>query len=286
MNVYKTPSAFRKAIEERLRQKAMLEGIDIGRVRRQLAFDRLLARLFHSGDMPWALKGGYALELQFKAARSTVDIDLTLFRAVVLPEGIDVNQAIRELLQQSANIPMADWLDFLIGVAQVDTRGAIRRRALSHRGTHGQSHFARFHLDVGIGDVAIQPLTSIATHDWLSFAGISASHVQAIAKEQQFAEKVHAYTLPRTTPNSRVKDLVDMALLVYNQELDEEQSVLALKLTFARRKTHPLPTTLNAPPDSWHRPFESLATECGIQMNCESAHTCVNAFFAKLTAKL
>ncbi len=27
---------------------------------------------------PWVLKGGYALELRFKAARSTVDIDLTL----------------------------------------------------------------------------------------------------------------------------------------------------------------------------------------------------------------
>jgi hypothetical protein len=31
--------------------------------------------------------------------------------------------------------------------------------------------------------------------------------VQLIAREQQFAEKIHAYTLPRNTPNSRVKDL-------------------------------------------------------------------------------
>ena len=31
-----------------------------------------------------------------------------------------------------------------------------------------------------------------------------------ITREQQFAEKTHAYTLPRSVANSRVKDLVDL----------------------------------------------------------------------------
>jgi hypothetical protein len=43
-----------------------------------VSFDRLLARLFREEPAPWVLKGGYALELRFKAARATVDIDLTL----------------------------------------------------------------------------------------------------------------------------------------------------------------------------------------------------------------
>jgi hypothetical protein len=34
--------------------------------------------------------------------------------------------------------------------------------------------FGRFHLDVGIGDVAMQPLTAIETYDWLGFTGIAA----------------------------------------------------------------------------------------------------------------
>ena len=84
MNTYKTASAFRKALEERLRQRSKIENFDVNRLRRQLAFDRLLARFFDNDDAPWALKGGYALELQFKTARSTVDIDLTLFRASAL----------------------------------------------------------------------------------------------------------------------------------------------------------------------------------------------------------
>jgi len=46
-----------------------------------VAFDRLLARLFHVGPplaLPWVLKGGYAMELRIKAARTTKDIDLTM----------------------------------------------------------------------------------------------------------------------------------------------------------------------------------------------------------------
>lgn len=60
----------------------MSEQVDLNRLRRQVAFDRLLARLFLEEPPPWVPKGGYALELRFKAARSTVDIDLTVQKSV------------------------------------------------------------------------------------------------------------------------------------------------------------------------------------------------------------
>ena len=56
----------------------MNEQTDLNRLRRQVSFDRLLARLFRDAAPPWLLKGGYALELRYKAARSTVDIDLAV----------------------------------------------------------------------------------------------------------------------------------------------------------------------------------------------------------------
>ena len=83
--------------------------------------------------------------------------------------------------------------------------------------------FARFHLDAGIGDVVMQPLETIICRDWLGFAGIESSRVLMIGREQQFAEKIHAYTLPRNTANSRVKDLVDMALLIGSGGLDKQR---------------------------------------------------------------
>ena len=48
------------------------------RLRRKVAFDRLLARLFHEQTGNMLLKGGYALELRLESARATKDIDLSI----------------------------------------------------------------------------------------------------------------------------------------------------------------------------------------------------------------
>lgn len=43
---YATAGAFRRALEERLKSMSMTEQVDVNRLRRQVSFDRLLARLF------------------------------------------------------------------------------------------------------------------------------------------------------------------------------------------------------------------------------------------------
>jgi hypothetical protein len=71
---YATAAAFRHALEDRLKDISRKEGVDLQRLRRQVAFDRLLARLFHAGKartLPWVLKGGYAMELRIAVARTT-----------------------------------------------------------------------------------------------------------------------------------------------------------------------------------------------------------------------
>src|SRR5260370_36811188 len=113
---YSTSGAFRRALEERLKRTSLSDQIDLNRLRREVSFDRLLARLFREEPAPWVLKGGYALELRFKTARSTVDIDLTLQRAVgVTSKGGDTNQVVREMLQSVAGIPLGDWIEYVIG---------------------------------------------------------------------------------------------------------------------------------------------------------------------------
>jgi len=64
---YKTAGAFRAALETRLQTRARERGTDLQRLRRQVAFDRFLARMFSKGPKatyPWLLKGGYAMELR------------------------------------------------------------------------------------------------------------------------------------------------------------------------------------------------------------------------------
>lgn len=55
---YASATAFRVALEDRLKRMAQEEKMDLQRVRRQAAFDRLLCRLFSKPDAPWLLKGG------------------------------------------------------------------------------------------------------------------------------------------------------------------------------------------------------------------------------------
>jgi hypothetical protein len=281
IRTYATAGAFRVALEERLRRRSQTDRIDINRLRRQVSFDRLLARLFRGDSVPWALKGGYALELRFKTARSTVDIDLTLQRVVTAAiEGVDVNQAVREMLQSAVGYPLGDWFEYTIGSAMMDITAAPYGGARYPVEVHMDGRiFARFHLDVGIGDALMQPLETVVTNDWLAFAGIERPRVLLISREQQFAEKIHAYTLPRNTPNSRVKDLVDLALLIGGGELDRQRILDALHLTFDRRGTHTLPTALDAPSPEWMIPFQTLAEECGMQPDLAAAFEIVAKFY-------
>ena len=75
---YASGSAFRIALEARLKDRATAEDIDLQRLRRRVAFDRFLSRLAMQDRERWALKGGYALEIQLDIARSTRDLDLVL----------------------------------------------------------------------------------------------------------------------------------------------------------------------------------------------------------------
>jgi len=275
---YVTAGAFRRALEERLKTTSMNEQTDLSRLRRQVSFDRLLARLFRDAAPPWFLKGGYALELRYKAARSTVDIDLTVQR-VAVSDGEDQNQIVREMLQSAADVTLGDWFEFTFGAPIMDLTAAPYGGArYPVEARMDERIFARFHLDAGIGDVVSPPVDAIVCRDWLGFAGIPTAQVQMIAREQQFAEKVHAYTLPRTAANSRVKDLVDMALLIRSGGLEKSRILDALHLTFDRRGTHDLPGALVPPPVDWQIPFRTLAEECGLPTEVAAVFATVQLF--------
>ena len=281
---YSTAEAFRRALEARLNRASLTDQIDVNDLRRQVAFDRLLARLFRDEPVPWALKGGYAMELRLKVSRSTIDIDLTLHRVPAgAVESSDTNHLVREMLQRAAGNPLGDWFEYVIGPPVMDLTAAPYGGARYPVEARMDARiFARFHLDVGIGDVVMQPLETVACQDWLGFAGIQRPQVQMIPREQQFAEKIHAYTLPRNTANSRVKDLVDLALLIGSGGLDKQRILDALGLTFERRGTHDLPADLLPPPADWKTPFQALAEECGLSTDVAAVFAGVQEFLEEV----
>ena len=76
MTQYQSGAAFRRALEERLRNRSIKTGIPLVRLRKTVAFDRFLARLIRHQPDSWVLKGGFAIQLRLvDKARTTKDID-------------------------------------------------------------------------------------------------------------------------------------------------------------------------------------------------------------------
>ena len=125
----------------------------------------------------------------------------------------------------------------------------------------GQIYGQRFGVDVAFADPVLGEPDVVMAEDVLAFAGIEPPKLRLYPVETHLAEKVHAYTLPRDRPNSRVKDLPDLALLGTIRSLEARRLRKALQQTFSFRKTHELPESLPAPPVAWARPYARMAEE-------------------------
>jgi predicted nucleotidyltransferase component of viral defense system len=281
---YKTAGAFRAALEARLQTRAREQGTDLQRLRRQVAFDRFLARMFSHGPKaayPWMLKGGYAMELRMHSARTTKDIDLTLHDGTRLSKNQkERSEQVRTMLQEAAASPFNDYFEFLVGEARQDLDGAPEggNRYPIQAQMDGRD-FARFHVDVGVGDEVLEPLDIVSGEDWLGFGGIAPPSFPIISAEQQFAEKLHAYTLPRgERVNTRTKDLIDMVLLIRGEKFDKNKTAAAVRATFLKRATHDVPKELDPPPAEWEPVFDALAKECDLTMKLREGFEVVREF--------
>ncbi len=284
---YQTARAFRAALENRLNQQAREAGQDVTRLRRLVGFERFLARLFVEEHPPWLLKGGYAFELRLEGrARGTKDLDLSIPAPSRLAPPDDAQlESIRERLQEVAERDVGDWFVYRISAAMADLDGAPYGGArFPVAALLDNRPFAKFHIDVGLGDAVIAAPEWVSGRDLLAFAAIPPARVAILPREQQFAEKIHAYTLPRGERiNNRVKDLVDLALLLEVGLPEQEQVRRALIATFARRQTHPLPEHLLPPPESWREAYAALAAECGVQRTtAKEAYAALSAYWDSL----
>jgi predicted nucleotidyltransferase component of viral defense system len=276
---FKTATDFRKSLEARLQTHAVKTGEDVQRLRRKIAFDRFLARIFHQDTSNFCLKGGYAMELRIAHARATKDIDLTCIRRAK-NEDEPLSELIWSDLQALAEIDLNDYFAYQIGKAQIDLENAPYggARYLVTCLMHGKI-FTRFLLDVG-ADFLFDQVESIRGVNWLEFCGISAPTIHMISIEQQFAEKLHAYTLPRGgRVNSRTKDLIDMVLLLNMRPLKLAEMRRTIDKVFEKRATHPLPQKLEHPPVEWQTQFLIMAAECGLSLDLQASFNKISTFY-------
>ena len=116
---YATGADFRRALETRLRTLSQRDGAPLARLRKFIAFDRLLARLLYAEPEAWVLKGGLALQLRLgQRARTTKDMDDILLLAGLQPLfGAPLRQALQATfdardthpLPATLSSPPASW---------------------------------------------------------------------------------------------------------------------------------------------------------------------------------
>lgn len=123
----------------------------------------------------------------------------------------------------------------------------------------GKPYGGPFGVDIAFGDPMIKDPERIVAPDTLGFAGIAPPSLLVYPVETHVAEKLHAYTLPRNRPNSRVKDLPDLALMATAGPIAAAQLRAALHQTFDFRATHGVPASVPSPPLLWQSAYEAMA---------------------------
>jgi predicted nucleotidyltransferase component of viral defense system len=236
-----TPQGFREQVLQRLRNRARDERISPQRLQQRVAFERLLARL--QGDSSWVLKGGFALELRYGwTYRPTRDIDLRF------GDNVALNELLTTLRSAVASSGVQDGFAFEFGEVAQELQGApggSLRVAVTAR-LSGQQ-FAAFHIDLSLGDALVGEPDVLQGSDLLEFANIPPVRFPVYPVAQHLAEKLHAYTLPRDQPNTRVKDLVDMVAMAAIDEVHADALARSVEATFSARGTHPVPQSLPDP---------------------------------------
>src|SRR5260370_18137241 len=95
---YRSPAAFRRTLTDKLKALAATSRWTLAQLQRQMAYDRLLERLYLLDDA-WIVKGATALLARDIGVRATIDIDIyrATPRAMAEPD-----------LRRAAAAPIAD----------------------------------------------------------------------------------------------------------------------------------------------------------------------------------
>jgi hypothetical protein len=218
-----------------------------------------------------------ALETRLKtAAASSPTMSVNRLRKLVALE-----RFLARLLEASPLVDLTDYFNFSVervGRIDADQEGAAIRFRL--RAEVAGRQFETVVVDVGFGGALAREPDLVDSPGYLAFAELAPIPVPTLPLDLHVAEKVHAYTrrYGGTFQSSRVKDLVDLALVPSLAEFDAGELRHALELTFGSRASHPLPTRLPLPPEDWVAAYRNLAAEVALDPDVTVGHQIAATF--------
>lgn len=248
------------ALEQRLLNRSQEDGTGLDRLRRRVIFERIVARLEQADPGTWVLKGGMALEVRFEDdARLTKDIDLGLRGEV---DGAD--ELRDRLIDALSTDPDSDG--FVLSV------GPVRRLGSDHEGlptwrmkvaaSLADRPFSGIQLDVSPRTHELTDTDRLPLPNSLAFAGMTTPTVEIIDLHRHAAEKFHGMLKQfDDRENTRVRDLVDLVILLEQDALDPGAAATATRRVWEERDGTDPPWPFPDLPATWDAPYNRLATD-------------------------
>jgi predicted nucleotidyltransferase component of viral defense system len=275
---YTSARGFRAAIEARLLDASRNRSPEaLSALRKQVAFDRFLARMIEASPAEWMLKGGTALYVRMPDHyRFTQDLDL-----VVAHQPAHAVAVVQEAIRRE----MDDYFSFqIIKSRHLDLGDEANTVRFTLRSRLDGRLFEDVTVDVGFDTESPFHPDTIEGSDLLQFSGIPRLAVPTLPIEIHLAEKLHAYSKnygPSRT-NTRVKDLVDMVLIAETHELSASRMHRAIGHTFGSRVVQTVPPRLGPPPAAWGVPYAALARSVSLEPDMTAAHAFAASMFDPL----
>lgn len=240
---YASPGAFRRALTDRLKNLASDGPWTLPQLQRQIAYDRLLERLYLVDDR-WIVKGAAALLARQLGARSTIDIDL--YRA-------QEQRTAETDLRAAATRDLGDWFRFELGAGQPFDSGT----RLPIKAFVGQTLWVAFHVDLAASELRmtgepdrVPPLARIEMpdveqHGYRAYPLVDHVADKVVATFQRYGQHL--------LPSTRFKDLIDLVSIARGASLPADAQRAAL-VSEAERRAVTLPSHFEVPDRSLWQP--------------------------------
>lgn len=248
MYAYSSATAVESAIKSAAKaQHALHPERQINDLIRQAHYDRFLSRIFsEEEESPWVLKGGSAMLARIPSTRRTLDADL-------FSKGYDIQSSLEELKRLAA-IDLHDHFVFAFdsatAILQADNQPYQDGYRVVFTTRLGVKTLNPIHVDL-VANQGTMPKADVMTPaNRLPLDKLTTYPYRLYPITCQFADKVCAVVQKiNGRESSRIKDLVDLAIIAVTQRFEATELEEALSSESARRQlSYPIDFAI---PRSW-----------------------------------
>lgn len=281
---YNSAAAFRTALKVKFIEITKHDPLfSLAELQRQFAYDRILSRCFSADDAHrWILKGAGALLARLPIARHSKDIDLYYAERAAAPD------AAVAALARAADRDVGDHFRFELTKTTPLQESSKGRRV--HLCAYLGSLYATFHVDVMVGTSLSGEPDTVPPLTPLRVDGLLRPSYRVFPLPDHCADKLCAIIETHGQAgairgSTRVKDLVDLALIARTQHIDGHALRIAILSGVGHRRL-PLPTTFLVPDlPSWNAGFaKTYATGPSEPMTFSDAVDLVGRFLNPILA--